>query len=103
MPKVMPVVLCVVLFQVYPKILQVALTYAEKNQRPSIVYVMLITATVLFVGLIVLYMFLAYSGKPTGLEDLLRKFADILKTNDAAPKLPKDRRVSSCSKKDEKR
>ena len=78
MPKFIAAMLCGTLIMTFPKMLDLTLGHAENMEEPSIAYILLAGAILLFVGLIAWYMWLAYKATPSGFSDVLRKFANSL-------------------------
>ena len=66
--------LCGTLILTFPKMLELTLGHAENTERPIVAYSLLAGVTVLFCGLIALYMWLAQKAKPSVLTQALRKF-----------------------------
>ena len=81
MPRVLAVILCGLLFRVYPEILRIMLDHAEKTARHGLLYTMLAGTTIVFAGLVGLYMFLGYRSGPSGFEDALRKFSKVFRND----------------------
>lgn len=78
MPRIMGAILSITLILTFPKMLIPTLDYAKNIENPLTVYILLGIITFLFCGLIAFYMWLGYRAKPSGFDEILRKFAKSL-------------------------
>ena len=75
MPRVVAAMLCGTLIWVYPRLLEIMLTHAERSERYALAYLTLAGVTAMLTGLVGFYMWLGYKSGPSGLEHTLRGFA----------------------------
>ena len=78
MSRIMGAVACISLVWVYPEMLQVTLEHAKESSRGGTVYWVLLGATVMLVGLIGWYIWLAYKTQPSGFEHMLTGLGKML-------------------------
>ena len=89
MSRIMGAVACISLVWVYPEMLQLVLEHEKESSQGGTVYWMLLGATVMLVGLIGWYIWLAYKSQPSGLEHMLTGLGRMLeksKENDEQSK-----------------
>lgn len=77
MPRIVAAMLCGTLIWIYPQILEIMLTHAEKTERYREVYFTLTGITILLTGLIGIYMWFGFKSGPSGLEHALRQFSKV--------------------------
>ena len=78
MSRIMGAVACITLVWVYPEMLQLTLEHAKASSQGGTVYWVLLGATVMLVGLIGWYIWLAYKTQPSGFEHMLTGLGKML-------------------------
>lgn len=77
MPRVLGALLCGGLIWIYPTVLQIMLTHAEKTSRYALTYAMLSGVTLVLSGLVALYMWFGVKSGPSGFEHALRQMSKV--------------------------
>ena len=78
MSRIMGAVACISLVWVYPEMLQLTLEHGKESSQGGTVYYVLLGATVMLVGLIGWYIWLACNSQPSGFEHMLTGLGKML-------------------------
>ncbi len=82
MPRLVGALLCGTLILMYPELLRIVLTHAEKTERYVLAYVTLAGVTLTLAGLVGFYMWLGFKSGPSGLEHALKQFSKVFGDKD---------------------